>query len=131
MYRAIVDLRTWKLIEWLDEPCPYVDWHPPDGGESFTHPDDGPAIERMARDFEEGMPASQVLRLRAPGGVGWTPVNITARVVGLENGLHAGLLAMRHPTDDELAPLPEAAARKGISGKLRARRARAGREPGR
>ena len=124
VYRAIVDLRTWKLLKWLDEPCPFYDWHPQEGGESFTHPDDGPAIERMARDFEKGMPASQVLRLRAVDGGGWNPVNVTAQVVELDGGTHAGLLSMRRPTDEELAAVPEEAAKKGISGKLRARKAK-------
>jgi hypothetical protein len=123
VYRALVDLRTWKLLKWLDEPCPFYDWHPQEGGESFTHPEDGPAIERMARDFERGMPASHVLRLRAVGG-GWNPVNVTAQVVELERGKHAGLLSMRLPTDDELAAAADSEpAKKGLSGKLRARKA--------
>lgn len=123
VYRALVDLRTWKLLRWLEGPCPLYDWHPQEGGASFTHPGDGPAIERMARDFENGMPASQVLRLRAVGG-GWTPVNVTAQVVELEQGRHAGMLSMRLPTDEELAAVPEdAPAKLTISGKLRARKA--------
>lgn len=124
VYRAVVDLNTWRLLKWLDEPCPFYDWHPQEGGESFTHPDDGPAIERMAKDFEKGVPASQVLRLRAVGG-GWTQVNVTAQVVELERGAHAGLLSMRLPTDEELAAVPEdAPAKLSISGKLRARKAK-------
>jgi hypothetical protein len=124
VYRALVDLRTWKLLRWLEEPCPLYDWHPQEGGESFTHPGDGPAIERMAKDFERGMPASQVLRLRAVGG-GWTPVNVTAQIVELEQGTHAGMLSMRLPTDEELAAVPEdAPAKLSISGKLRARKAK-------
>lgn len=124
VYRALVDLRTWRLLKWLDEPCPFYDWHPQEGGESFTHPGDYPAIERMARDFEKGIPASQVLRLRAVGG-GWTPVNVTAQVVDNDGDGHAGLLSMRLPTDAELAASADAEpARKTLSGKLRARKAK-------
>jgi hypothetical protein len=25
-YRVIVDLNTWTLLKWIDEPCPYFDW---------------------------------------------------------------------------------------------------------
>ena len=124
VYRALVDVNTWQLLKWLDGPCPLYDWLPQEGGESFTHPGDGPAIESMARNIEKGMPASQVLRLRAVGG-GWTPVNVTAQVVDLDHGSRAGLLSMRLPTETELAAIPDDARSKlSISGKLRARKAK-------
>lgn len=35
-YRAIVDLNTWQLIKWIDEPCPLYDWR----ATPVMHPDD-------------------------------------------------------------------------------------------
>lgn len=105
-HRALVDLRTWKLLTWVDDPCPFYDWQYDEGGESFSHPDDTAALAAMAADFESGVPAEQVLRLRGVDG-GWTPIHVTAQVVETDNGKHIGMLTMRLPTDEERALVPE------------------------
>jgi hypothetical protein len=101
VHRALVDLKTWKLLKWLDDPCPFYDWRANEQGEPPVHPDDEREMAAMTTDFDSGS-ASRVLRLRARGG-GWTPIHVTAHRVELEEDTFAGLLSLRLPTDDELA----------------------------
>lgn len=101
VHRAIVDLRTWTLLKWLDDPCPFYDWRVRASGESFVHPDDAAAMSAMTTGSENGAVAG-VLRLRATDGIGWTPIHVTAHRVELEAGTFAALLSLRLPTQDEL-----------------------------
>ncbi|GAB7067913.1 DUF5593 domain-containing protein [Mycobacterium hodleri] len=118
VHRALVDLNTWKLLKWLDEPCPFFDWHAREGDDPIVHPDDAPEMAAMAVEFDSGE-AAHVLRLRALDG-GWTPVHVTVRRVEVAADTYAGLLSMRLPTADELAP-----SRKSVRrAKSAARRAR-------
>jgi hypothetical protein len=98
-------------LKWLDEPCPFYDWHARADGESVVHPDDGPEMASMTMDFGSGE-ASRVLRLRALDG-GWTPIHVTAQRVEIEDDTFAGLLSLRLPTEDELNPLPRKVTRRG------------------
>lgn len=117
VHRALVDLKTWNLLKWLDDPCPFYDWHARGAGHAMVHPDDELEMASMATDFDSGV-ASRVLRLRAVDG-GWTPIHVTAHRVEIEDGVFAGLLSLRVPTQDELAPAPRQIIRRA--------RARAGR----
>jgi hypothetical protein len=101
VHRALVDLKNWTLLKWLDDPCPFYDWRANEQGEPAVHPDDEREMAAMTTDFEGGS-ASRVLRLRARGG-GWTPIHVTAHRVELEEDTFAGLLSLRLPTDAELA----------------------------
>jgi Family of unknown function (DUF5628)/Domain of unknown function (DUF5593) len=100
-YRALADLRHWKLLKWLDEPCPLYDWRG-SGGAPLVHPDDEPQMAAMTTDFDAGLTAQRVLRLRADGG-GWVPLHVTVHRVELEADVYAGLITLRMPTDAELA----------------------------
>lgn len=100
VHRALVDLKTWKLLKWLDEPCPFYDWRAQEGGEPIVHPDDEVHLAEMATAFDSGT-ASHVLRLRALDG-GWTPIHVTAHRVEIDDDTFAGLLSLRLPTEDEL-----------------------------
>ncbi|MDP9166342.1 MAG: DUF5628 domain-containing protein [Actinomycetota bacterium] len=102
VHRALADLKSWKLLKWLDEPCPLYDWHAREDGEPVVHPDDAAELESMAKDFEDG-PASRVLRLPAVDG-GWTPIHVTAHRVELDDDVYAGLLTLRLPTEEESGP---------------------------
>ncbi|MBJ7339538.1 PAS domain-containing protein [Mycolicibacterium sp.] len=110
VHRALVDLQTWKLLKWLDEPCPFYDWHARADGEPIVHPDDVPEMASMAIDFDEGE-ASRVLRLRALDG-GWTPIHVSVHRVELSAGAFAGLLSLRLPTKDEVNPPPRKTTRR-------------------
>jgi hypothetical protein len=110
VHRALVDLKSWKLLKWLDEPCPLYDWHAREDGEPMVHPDDALEIASMTTDFDAGA-ASRVLRLPAVGG-GWTPIHVTAHRVEIDDDTYAGLLSMRLPTEDELNPAPRKITRR-------------------
>jgi hypothetical protein len=103
VHRALADLKTWTLLKWLDDPCPFYDWRTNVQGQPRVHPDDEHHAASMATDFESGC-AAGVLRLPAHGG-GWTPIHVTVHRVELEANTFAGLLSLRLPTDDELASI--------------------------
>lgn len=100
-HRVLVDLQQWKLLKWLDEPPPFFDWHAREKGEPLVHPADAPHMARMTIEFGSGA-TSGVLRLPAVGG-GWTAVHMTINRVELDKDSYAGLLALRLPTDEEIA----------------------------
>lgn len=99
VYRAIVDLNGWRLLKWLDGPCPFYDWRGTVDAPR-VHPDDEPLIAAMAAELAKG-PATAILQLRSPDG-GFEPVHVTVNPVELEPGTFAGLVALRLPTEDEL-----------------------------
>jgi hypothetical protein len=100
-HRVLVDLQHWKLLKWLDEPPPFFDWRAREKGNPVVHPADAPHMARMTIEFGSGA-TSGVLRLPALGG-GWTPVHMTINRVELDKDSHAGLLALRIPTEEEVA----------------------------
>ena len=97
VYRALVDLTNWHLLKWLDDPCPYYNWH----AEVPCHPNDIRYLEPMTTEFEAGA-ASRVLRLPGNDG-GWVPIHVTVDRVEVDKGIYAGLITLRLPTPDELA----------------------------
>ena len=117
VHRALVDLRTWTLLKWLDDPCPYYEWHARESSKSVVHPDDEPAMASMTTEFDKGATA-HVLRLRALDG-GWTPIHVTVHRVELDEGTFAGLLSLRLPTEAELAEVPALKPRKSRARKGR------------
>lgn len=100
VYRALVDLRNWTPLKWLDEHCPFYDWRRTDADGPRVHPDDQHLVAAMTEDFTNGS-ASEVLRL--PGrDTEWVPVHVTVNRIELEPNTFAGLLSLRLPTSDEL-----------------------------
>jgi hypothetical protein len=121
VHRALVDLKTWTLLKWLDDPCPFYDWRASEKDTPLVHPDDEPEMAAMTTDFGKGS-ATRILRLRAHDG-GWTPIHVTVHRVELGENTFAGLLALRQPTDDELAGVTERPQPRGTR-KSRARKNR-------
>jgi hypothetical protein len=107
VHRALVDLKTWTLLKWLDDPCPFYDWRTSEKGEPAVHPEDAAAMIAMTAEFGKGA-SSRVLRLRAVEG-GFTPIHVTVHRVELEEGVVAALLSMRLPTEEEVAASAAAA----------------------
>lgn len=95
-YRALVDLRNWALLKWLDEPSPYYDWRA-----DSVHPDDLERLQSMPAEFDLGG-ASRIVRLSHTES-DWVPVHITINRIELEPGVFTGLMAMRRATECELA----------------------------
>jgi len=101
-YRALVDINTWTLLKWLDEPCPLYDWRGRDGA-PWVHPEDMPLMGTMATELDSGI-TERVLRL--PGlDVDWVPMHVTVHRVELDTDTFAGLITLRRPTTAELAQL--------------------------
>ena len=95
--KQLVDLKTWTLLKWLDDPCPYFDWRT----KADMHPDDREHFAvRMSEELEAGS-TSAVMRLPAVGG-GWVPLHVTISRMELDPGIHAGVVAFRQPTEAEL-----------------------------
>ncbi|MDH6243623.1 PAS domain-containing protein [Mycobacterium sp. OTB74] len=99
VHRAMVDLDSWKLIKWLDAPCPFFDWRPNDEAHPVVHPDEVNEMAAMTVEFGAG-PTARVLRLRAHDG-GWTLIHVTAHRIEVAENTFAGMLSLRLPTDDE------------------------------
>jgi hypothetical protein len=121
VFRALVDLKNWTLLKWLDEPVPFFDWRASMAGEHTVHPDDHPQMAKMATEFASGA-TSGVLRMAAHGG-GWTPVHVTVNRLELEKDTYAGLATLREPTVTELAAAsgdPAGPKRKARSPKTKA-----------
>lgn len=110
VHRALVDLKTWKLLKWLDDPCPFYDWRAREVGRTTVHPDDEAEFASMTKAFDTGV-ATRVLRLRANGG-GWTPIHVTAQRVEIATDTYAGLLSMRTPTETDRKALPRKTTRR-------------------
>lgn len=96
-YRAIVDLKNWNLLKWIDDPCPYYNWRT----SVLCHPSDEALIPTMTAEFETGA-TTRVLRLPGNDG-GWVPIHVTVNRIELDHGIFAGLLSLRLPTEAELA----------------------------
>ena len=101
VHRAVIDPVNWTLLKWLDDPAPFFDWRVKASGEPSVNPADALHMARMAVEFANGA-TSGVLRLRSADG-GWTPVHMTINRVELEEDTFAGLMALRLPTEAELA----------------------------
>jgi hypothetical protein len=109
VHRALVDLESWTLLKWLDEPCAFYDWRGGKTDRPKVHPDDESLKSSMTKEFVDG-PTSRVLRMRGHDD-DWVPVHVTVNRVELEPDTFAGLVSLRLPTDEELAGagLPKAA----------------------
>ena len=101
VHRALFDLKTWTLLKWLDEPCPFYDWRGSTTDRPRVHPNDEQAMEFMTKEFADGA-SSGVLRMRGFEN-DWVPVHVTVNRVELEPDTFAGLVSLRLPTDGELA----------------------------
>jgi hypothetical protein len=101
VHRALVDPVNWRLLKWLDRPAPFFDWHAREAGRQAVNPADAVHMARMTLEYANGS-TSAVLRLRATDG-GWIPVHMTINRIELEPGTFAALMALRLPTDAELA----------------------------
>jgi Family of unknown function (DUF5628)/Domain of unknown function (DUF5593) len=101
VHRALVDLGNWKLLKWLDDPAPFFDWRHHNGGPARIHPVDARHMARMTTDFAGGI-TTAVLRMRTDDGA-WRPVHVTINRIELDDDTFAGLVALRLPTDNEIA----------------------------
>lgn len=94
-HRAIVDVRTGHIIQWVDAPPSSIDWAVP--GIDIFHRDDTSVVHHLNRLREDAVTAS--LRLRGTGSP-WTSVTVTSQPMLLDNSTTAALwtidLSVRH-----------------------------------
>jgi Family of unknown function (DUF5628)/Domain of unknown function (DUF5593) len=101
VHRALVDPVNWTLLKWLDKPAPFFDWRARESGKPSVNPADALHMARMTVEFANGA-TTGILRLRSNDG-GWTPVHMTINRIELEENTFAALMALRLPTEAELA----------------------------
>jgi Family of unknown function (DUF5628)/Domain of unknown function (DUF5593) len=101
VHRALFDPNNWTMLKWLDEPCPFYDWRRIASDAQRMHPSDQAKMAAMTAEFARGA-TSGVLRM--PGYDGeWVAVHVTVSRVEVEQETFAGLVALRLPTQAELA----------------------------
>ena len=101
-YRALVNLRTLRILRWIDSPVPGLAWrHSPGAStpEPWIHPDDQDAARALSSALRSGH-SEGTLRLAASDG-GWLPLRIVANIVLLDQHTTAGLFTMRATSDRE------------------------------
>lgn len=85
-HRAIVDVRTGHIIQWIDSPPSTIDWAVP--GIDIFHPDDADVVRDLNRLVDGTATAS--LRLRGTD-VTWASVTVTSQPMLLDNSTTAAL----------------------------------------
>jgi hypothetical protein len=101
VHRALFDPKSWTLLKWLDEPCPFYDWRRITADSQRMHPSDAAAMAAMTTEFAAGA-TCRVLRMPSHDG-GWVPVHVTVNRVEIDTDTFAGLVSLRLPTPAELA----------------------------
>lgn len=101
VHRALVDINTWTLLKWVDDPCPYYDWP-----RSIVHPDDQVLVDELTAELAVG-PSSRILRLKTYEDT-WVHIHVTVNRVQLDERATAGLASLRLPLPAELDELPSA-----------------------
>lgn len=91
-YRAVVNIRTGRIIRWEDNPPEDFDWtsldHP------FICPDDESLLTALHEGLAEGR-SEQVLRLRTTAGT-WQPSRVVAHPVLLDATTTAAFWTIHH-----------------------------------
>lgn len=85
-HRAIVDIRTGHLIQWVDSPPSSIDWAVP--GIDVFHPDDAEVVQNLNRLIDSATTAS--IRLRGTHSP-WTTVQVTSQPMLLDSSTTAAL----------------------------------------
>jgi hypothetical protein len=101
VHRALFDPYNWTVLKWLDEPCPFYDWRRIAADAPRMHPRDEATMAAMTAEFAHGA-TSGVLRMPGHDG-GWVAVHVTVSRVEVDHETYAGLVAVRLPTQAELA----------------------------
>ncbi|MEC3916070.1 GAF domain-containing protein [Nocardia sp. CDC160] len=98
-FRAIMDLRTLRLLRWMGPPMPQIAWQSLAGEpEPEIHPEDLDTAKAMSRNLAHQR-TSGTLRLRTLDG-GWKPVHARAVLMALDQHTTAALVTIREPDRD-------------------------------
>lgn len=94
-HRALFNLKTLRILRWLDDPLPNLHWtlDPAHPDSRWIHPEDQDAAQMLSDSLRTGRTTGQ-LRLAAEGG-GWLTVEVLANIVLLDQHTTAGLFTLR------------------------------------
>lgn len=92
-WRAIVDLRTMRLLKWLDNPMPGVAWTLDAPHRPAIHRDDLRSAVGLSDDLALRGRAEGFLRLRSEDG-GWMKVGVSAALMALDQHTTAALVTL-------------------------------------
>jgi hypothetical protein len=92
-HRAIVSLKDFQLLRWLDDPMPGVAWENDSLYEPAIHPEDVPTAKAMSADLATPGRVVQTLRLRSVDG-DWMSVEVSARLLLLDQLTTAALVTV-------------------------------------
>lgn len=94
-HRALFNLKTLRILRWLDDPLPNLHWtlDPAHPDSRWIHPEDQEAAHLLSDSLRTGRATAQ-LRLAAEGG-GWLTVEVLANIVLLDQHTTAGLFTLR------------------------------------
>lgn len=95
-YRAIVDLRTLRLLRWIDEATPGIAWENESPFPPGIHPDDVPIARQMVEELAVQDRTADKLRLRGTGGE-WVDLMIEASLMLLDQHTTAALVTIWQP----------------------------------
>ncbi|MEV6236746.1 GAF domain-containing protein [Lentzea sp. NPDC051838] len=95
-WRAIVDLRTMRLLKWLDSPMPGVAWTLGAPHRPAVHREDLRSAVGLSKELESSGRAGGVLRLRADDG-SWMKVAVSAALMALDQHTTAALVTLTLP----------------------------------
>jgi len=92
-YRAIINLRTLRLIRWIGPPMPDIAWEDRRGQPApQLHPEDIALAKAIAEELSRNR-AQGVLRLRRVDG-GWQSLRVRAALMALDQYTTAGLVTV-------------------------------------
>lgn len=96
-YRAIMNLKNFRIIRWLDEPMPSLGWELDEQNPlPWIHDDDLLAAHELADGLASASKMTGTLRFRGHDGH-WHPVAVTLNLVLLDQHTTAGMLTISDP----------------------------------
>lgn len=93
-YRAIVNLKNFRIMQWLDEPMPGLGWQKDAANPlPWIHDGDLPAALAITKGLATSSKTTGNLRLRSDDGT-WRQVSIVANLILLDENTTAALFTM-------------------------------------
>ena len=96
-YRAIINLKTFRIIRWLDEPMPGLGWELDEQNPlPWIHEEDVPAAHQLSEGLASASRTTGSLRFRGHDGH-WHSLAVTLNLVLLDQHTTAGMLTLADP----------------------------------
>lgn len=93
-HRAIINLKTFRIMQWIDEPLPGLGWEMQDVNSlPWIHEDDVLTANQMADGLASKPKTEGKIRLRSSGGE-WLRLSVAANLVLLDQNTTAAMLTM-------------------------------------